>query len=111
MSPIVRSRLTIEAQAGDRPSSVHRNTATFLTSSDKRSTSVTILPPPSHYRIIIEKEGPYALWKGLGPNLVGVAPSRAIYFCSYSNAKKFFNRRLKPESPPVHMASAVCAGE
>ena len=67
----------------------------------------------SHFphRIIIEKEGPYALWKGLGPNLVGVAPSRAIYFCSYSNAKKFFNGRLKPESPVVHMASAVCAGE
>ncbi|XP_043227005.1 solute carrier family 25 member 36-A-like isoform X1 [Amphibalanus amphitrite] len=61
-------------------------------------------------RIIIENEGPCALWKGLGPNLLGVAPSRAIYFCSYSNAKKFFNRRLKPESPPVHMASAVCAG-
>ena len=42
---------------------------------------------------------------------MGVAPSRAIYFCSYSNAKKFFNRRLKPDSPVVHMASAVCAGE
>ncbi|XP_037090084.1 solute carrier family 25 member 36-like [Pollicipes pollicipes] len=61
-------------------------------------------------RVIMEKEGPYALFKGLGPNLVGVAPSRAIYFCSYSNAKKFFNQRLTPESPIVHMASAMCAG-
>lgn len=61
-------------------------------------------------RIIIEKEGPYALFKGLGPNLVGVAPSRAIYFCAYQNSKQFLNGRLTPETPIVHMTSAMCAG-
>lgn len=29
-----------------------------------------------YYRSILEKEGPSSLFRGLGPNLVGVAPSR-----------------------------------
>lgn len=28
------------------------------------------------YRLILEREGPRSLFRGLGPNLVGVAPSR-----------------------------------
>lgn len=47
---------------------------------------------------------------GLGPNLVGVAPSRAIYFCTYSQAKVFWNNLLPPDSPVVHVCSASCAG-
>ncbi|GAB5574523.1 solute carrier family 25 member 33 isoform X1 [Prionailurus iriomotensis] len=35
---------------------------------------------------ILEKEGPKSLFRGLGPNLVGVAPSRAVYFASGSAA-------------------------
>ncbi|KAJ8256501.1 hypothetical protein COCON_G00186530 [Conger conger] len=29
-------------------------------------------------KLILEKEGPRSLFKGLGPNLVGVAPSRYV---------------------------------
>ncbi|XP_066295891.1 solute carrier family 25 member 36-like isoform X2 [Branchiostoma lanceolatum] len=61
-------------------------------------------------RHIVENEGVLALFKGLGPNLVGVAPSRAIYFGTYAQAKKFFNRHLKYESSAVHMCSAMTAG-
>ncbi|XP_035697097.1 solute carrier family 25 member 36-like isoform X2 [Branchiostoma floridae] len=61
-------------------------------------------------RYIVENEGVLALFKGLGPNLVGVAPSRAIYFGTYAQAKKFFNRHMKYESSAVHMSSAMCAG-
>lgn len=61
-------------------------------------------------RYIIETEGTKALFKGLGPNLIGVMPSRAIYFCTYSNAKSVLNQHLRPETPFVHMCSAVCAG-
>ncbi|XP_044740347.1 mitochondrial carrier protein Rim2 [Chrysoperla carnea] len=61
-------------------------------------------------RYIIEHEGPGALFKGLGPNLIGVAPSRAIYFCAYSQSKKFFNTVLPPDTPIVHVSSACCAG-
>ena len=58
-------------------------------------------------------EGPRGLFRGLGPNLVGVAPSRAIYFWSYSTTKKTLNRRLpKPnrDTPFVHVVSAASAG-
>lgn len=47
---------------------------------------------------------------GLGPNLVGVAPSRAVYFATYSQAKSFWNGLLPPDSPIVHVCSASCAG-
>ncbi|XP_015600074.1 mitochondrial carrier protein Rim2 [Cephus cinctus] len=70
-------------------------------------------PPPGLMqclRYIVENEGPRALFKGLGPNLVGVAPSRAIYFCTYSKSKGFFNSVLPPDSPLVHVCSASCAG-
>lgn len=39
------------------------------------------------FRYIVNTEGARALFKGLGPNIVGVAPSRAIYFCAYSQTK------------------------
>ncbi|XP_076034323.1 replication in mitochondria 2 isoform X2 [Oratosquilla oratoria] len=61
-------------------------------------------------RYIIHVEGPRALWRGLGPNLVGVAPSRAIYFCSYSQMKKFLNNGITPDTPLVHVLSASWAG-
>ncbi|KAH0813245.1 hypothetical protein GEV33_009545 [Tenebrio molitor] len=59
---------------------------------------------------IIKYEGPMALFKGLGPNLVGVAPSRAVYFATYSQTKLFWNGLLPPDSPMVHVCSASCAG-
>nr|XP_060618569.1 solute carrier family 25 member 36-A-like [Anolis sagrei ordinatus] len=61
-------------------------------------------------RTILEKEGIRSLFRGLGPNLVGVAPSRAIYFAAYSEAKEKLNTVLVPESKKVHMLSAACAG-
>ncbi|XP_077201857.1 solute carrier family 25 member 36-A-like [Paroedura picta] len=61
-------------------------------------------------RSILEKEGVRSLFRGLGPNLVGVAPSRAIYFAAYSGAKEKLNMVLVPESKKVHMLSAACAG-
>lgn len=61
-------------------------------------------------RHIVKYEGTMALFKGLGPNLVGVAPSRAVYFCTYSQAKLFWNNVLVPDTAMVHMLSASCAG-
>uniref|UniRef100_A0AAZ3QUB6 Solute carrier family 25 member 33 n=1 Tax=Oncorhynchus tshawytscha TaxID=74940 RepID=A0AAZ3QUB6_ONCTS len=57
-------------------------------------------------RSILEKEGPRSLFRGLGPNLVGVAPSRAIYFAAYKKAKETFNSVFIPNSGVVHMSSA-----
>ncbi|XP_005986030.1 solute carrier family 25 member 33 [Latimeria chalumnae] len=64
---------------------------------------------PGLFRVlkaILEKEGPRSLFRGLGPNLVGVAPSRAIYFASYSKAKEKCNAVFVPNSNVVHMFSA-----
>ncbi|XP_076653318.1 replication in mitochondria 2 [Halictus rubicundus] len=61
-------------------------------------------------RYIVQNEGTRALFKGLGPNLVGVAPSRAIYFCAYSKSKVAFNSVLPPDTAIVHVFSAFCAG-
>ncbi|XP_062873017.1 solute carrier family 25 member 36-A-like [Trichomycterus rosablanca] len=68
-------------------------------------------PGPLHcLKLILEKEGPRSLFRGLGPNLVGVAPSRAIYFAAYSTSKERMNRLLEPDSTWVHMVSAGMAG-
>ena len=37
---------------------------------------VTVLSLFLFSRMILQKEGPRSLFRGLGPNLVGVAPSR-----------------------------------
>lgn len=57
-------------------------------------------------------EGWRALFKGLGPNLVGVVPARAINFWAYGNGKRiysslFFNGE---ETTGVHLLSAATAG-
>ncbi|XP_017468888.1 PREDICTED: solute carrier family 25 member 36 isoform X2 [Rhagoletis zephyria] len=76
------------------------------------STSTKSMSIVQCLRHIVQNEGPRALFKGLGPNLIGVAPSRAIYFCTYSQTKNFLNSVsfLQTESPQVHILSAASAG-
>lgn len=61
-------------------------------------------------RSIFETEGARGLFKGLGPTVFGVAPSRAIYFSAYSQSKRALNDYLPPNSPIVHICSAGVAG-
>uniref|UniRef100_A0A0B6Y5J1 Solute carrier family 25 member 36 n=1 Tax=Arion vulgaris TaxID=1028688 RepID=A0A0B6Y5J1_9EUPU len=61
-------------------------------------------------RHIVQTEGIRGLFKGLGPTLVGVAPSRAIYFGAYAHSKQALNNVLKPDTHFVHLCSAVAAG-
>eukprot|EP01114_Cavostelium_apophysatum_P013986 TRINITY_DN3504_c0_g1_i1.p1 TRINITY_DN3504_c0_g1~~TRINITY_DN3504_c0_g1_i1.p1 ORF type:complete len:356 (-),score=58.93 TRINITY_DN3504_c0_g1_i1:174-1241(-) len=57
------------------------------------------------------KEGVRGLFKGLGPNLVGIAPARALHFSTYSATKNFLIQGMKiEEGPKVHLTSAVVAG-
>lgn len=62
----------------------------------------------SVYRI----EGPRALFKGLGPNLVGVVPARSINFYTYGNGKRIIAEYLNGgrESAWVHLSAAAAAG-
>uniref|UniRef100_T1ISF3 Mitochondrial carrier protein Rim2 n=1 Tax=Strigamia maritima TaxID=126957 RepID=T1ISF3_STRMM len=93
-----------------------RSSEVLIYDAELSQSSPTPSKPPARMSIwgclkyIVENEGPRALFKGLGPNLVGVAPSRAIYFCTYSRAKKIFNESFSPDTPLVHMCSALCAG-
>ncbi|KAG9205672.1 hypothetical protein B5807_08054 [Epicoccum nigrum] len=57
-------------------------------------------------------EGWRALFKGLGPNLIGVVPARAINFYVYGNSKKVISNRFNngQEAAWVHLCSAAAAG-
>lgn len=64
-------------------------------------------------RQVLVQEGVPGLFRGLGPNLVGVAPSRAIYFWAYSSCKSSLNRQAflgQRDTPLVHITSAATAG-
>ena len=57
-------------------------------------------------------EGWRALFKGLGPNLVGVVPARAINFWAYGNGKRLISNTFfdGKESSIVHLLAAASAG-
>ena len=57
-------------------------------------------------------EGWRALFKGLGPNLIGVVPARAINFWAYGNGKRLYSHILfgGQENTYVHLLAAASAG-
>ncbi|KAL1301516.1 hypothetical protein AAFC00_005759 [Neodothiora populina] len=57
-------------------------------------------------------EGWRALFKGLGPNLVGVVPARAINFFAYGNGKRLIAQKFNngEEASWVHLLAAAQAG-
>ncbi|KAI9733332.1 MAG: hypothetical protein M1834_003416 [Cirrosporium novae-zelandiae] len=57
-------------------------------------------------------EGWRALFKGLGPNLTGVVPARAINFYAYGNGKRLISQYFNhgDEAAWVHLCAAACAG-
>ncbi|KAI8075934.1 mitochondrial carrier domain-containing protein [Gilbertella persicaria] len=60
---------------------------------------------------IKQVEGIRGYFKGLGPNLVGVIPARAINFYTYGNSKKLLTEfNHGKETPIVHLTSAAVAG-
>lgn len=61
---------------------------------------------------IYKKEGSRALFRGLGPNLVGVIPARSINFFTYGSTKEFLSRNFNDgqESTYIHLLSGINAG-
>ncbi|CAE6525923.1 unnamed protein product [Rhizoctonia solani] len=63
-------------------------------------------------RDIYKYEGVPALFKGLGPTLVGVIPARSINFFTYGNGKQVIAREFNGgrENTFVHLSAAAFAG-
>lgn len=61
---------------------------------------------------IYRDESPRALFKGLGPTLVGVVPARSINFFTYGNGKQIIANRFNngEENSWVHLTAAAFAG-
>ncbi|KIY51203.1 mitochondrial carrier protein RIM2 [Fistulina hepatica ATCC 64428] len=63
-------------------------------------------------RDIYHNESPAALFKGLGPTLVGVIPARSINFFTYGNGKQIIANAFNDgrENSVVHLCAAAFAG-
>ncbi|MDP2434584.1 MAG: MC/SLC25 family protein [archaeon] len=65
-------------------------------------------------RGIVQREGVRGLWRGLAPTLVGVVPSRALYFSVYSATKAHLLPLGRADSgaqqSAIHFAAAMNAG-
>lgn len=63
-------------------------------------------------RDIYVHESPRALFKGLGPTLVGVVPARSINFFTYGNGKQVIANTFNDgvENSFVHLGAAATAG-
>lgn len=60
---------------------------------------------------IYAQEGLAALWKGVGATVVGVMPSRAIYFSTYAKTKHILtDRNGGKEGALIHLSAAASAG-
>lgn len=103
--------------------------STFYQSQLAASRSAKGIPPPSQMHFlraswlhisetgqilaqIPKVEGWRALFKGLGPNLIGVVPARAINFWAYGNGKRVYSTYFfgGQENATVHLLSAATAG-
>ncbi|KAJ7493342.1 mitochondrial carrier protein RIM2 [Mycena galericulata] len=63
-------------------------------------------------RDIYRDESPRALFKGLGPTLIGVIPARSINFFTYGNGKQIIANNFNngQENTWVHLTAAAIAG-
>ncbi|KAM0793385.1 hypothetical protein ACM66B_000838 [Microbotryomycetes sp. NB124-2] len=73
-------------------------------------------PPPAVHLVaggdVYRYEGPTALFKGLGPTLVGVVPGRSINFFVYGNGKQLYADQFNhgQENSVIHLSAAATAG-
>ncbi len=69
-------------------------------------------PTPTLHSDIYREESFRALFKGLGPTLVGAVPARSINFFTYGNGKRIIADKFNDgvENSWVHLAAAATAG-
>lgn len=61
-------------------------------------------------RSVYRNEGLFALWKGIGATVIGVMPSRAIFFSTYQTTKSLLAQDQLGGGALIHLASALTAG-
>ena len=61
-------------------------------------------------RTVVRTEGPLALYKGLAPTLVGIAPYAALNFSLYDMAKARFYDGDKPQNPWSNLLLGAATG-
>lgn len=59
---------------------------------------------------IIRTEGPLALYKGLFPTLLGIAPYAALNFALYDLAKSWFYQGGRPQGVVQNLLLGACTG-
>ncbi|SMN19599.1 similar to Saccharomyces cerevisiae YBR192W RIM2 Mitochondrial pyrimidine nucleotide transporter [Maudiozyma saulgeensis] len=104
-------------------SDVYKNVYKFNASSHTASSNFKIVQIASqaglHFKEtcgilgnVYRQEGFRSLFKGLGPNLVGVIPARSINFFTYGTTKELYSKAFNngQESPLIHLMSAATAG-
>ena len=74
-----------------------------------QSSSSKKMNPIQAARLIMKTDGAAGFFRGLQPLLIGIIPTRAIYFWAYSTSKAAFNSTLG-DTPLNHLASAFAAG-
>lgn len=60
--------------------------------------------------VILRTEGVGALYKGLVPTLIGIAPYAALNFASYDLLKKYVYQGERPQSVVSSLAAGATAG-
>ncbi|KAL7526028.1 hypothetical protein ACHAXR_001278, partial [Thalassiosira sp. AJA248-18] len=67
--------------------------------------------PVAIARKIFERDGILGFWKGMRPTLVGIIPSRSVYFYSYEQTKRFLGSvGVQEGSVPNALVSGLSAG-
>jgi len=59
------------------------------------------------FRMIFKQEGVWALYKGMAPTLMGVAPYVGLNFMIYESVKAFVKKSIQPEPSTVQL---LCCG-
>ncbi|AQZ13098.1 RIM2 (YBR192W) [Zygosaccharomyces parabailii] len=99
--------------------SIYRSKATYSTGTMTQKTINYVVQAGVHFKetfgilgSVYRQEGFTSLFKGLGPNLVGVIPARSINFFTYGTTKDIYSRYFNngQEAAWIHLMAAATAG-
>lgn len=99
--------------------SIYRSKATYNAGTMTQKTINYVAQAGVHFKEtfgilgnVYRQEGFTSLFKGLGPNLVGVIPARSINFFTYGTTKDIYSRYFNngQEAAWIHLMAAATAG-